>query len=770
MKRRDSVDRTQSLKENKGSALVMVLVVIAFISILVSVMYYRSILNYQMKMVDYKAKDNFYTAENAMDEIRTGLQSIVSNAIAESYAEVMQNYDDFTNEQRKLEFTKNFSNKVELALIDSTNSNSFVRYYNRTVLRNFITNLCPPGGTVGAVLVEEAATNELVLFEEAVVLRNVKLTYTDADGYVSIINTDIRIEVPNIDFNEAFKYPDILDFSIIANESLVVNNGLTSQIQGNMYAGADGIGIGTDASNAKLTISDADLVVTDGVISLGESDSLEFITATGEISDLWAKGIELNSSDVKINSAIHVADDTTINGKNSELIYSGAYYGFGEESGSSGNGSEGSSAILINGLGSKLDFSGLSALTLAGNAYISISGKGSMTDDVETGMDGQADRTKIEGSYAFTEKENVIMGESIAVKSNQLAYLVPAECIGYYGEKCILGSNPVTQARLNDEFITKWSTAPVEEKALYQEVNMEKLCSMNNLLISDVSIRKLFKRENASTTLVYYYMVFKDSKTANSFFEKYYTDNKTKMDTYISKYVADIKFADYENMMVDLAGNIMRVENDGTNTSYILEKDTLAASNSTPDYKNALNHFKEQYASFADKYKFENVVDTNIYVQPDPGVTNSIYLGGMYEGTSDVKYVRFGDGLDEVNAVVVKVFDSTKAYELTNLIPDIDKLRVVVVDGDVVVKTDYKGIIIASGKVTIEDGMSVIKDEEGVAKAMQLSKTNGTEEYNFIDVFKDGNALETPSGGPGTGNEEYVKIEELVGYTNWSKQ
>lgn len=47
---------------NKGSAMVVVIIAMAFIGILASVLMYMSLLNYQMKANNLQAKDNFYSA------------------------------------------------------------------------------------------------------------------------------------------------------------------------------------------------------------------------------------------------------------------------------------------------------------------------------------------------------------------------------------------------------------------------------------------------------------------------------------------------------------------------------------------------------------------------------------------------------------------------------------------------------------------------------------------------------------------------------------
>ena len=75
----------------------------------------------------------------------------------------------------------------------------------------------------------------------------------------------------------------------------------------------------------------------------------------------------------------------------------------------------------------------LKNLTLAGNSYISLT----KANDGITSEDGVSN----------TGVQDVMMGQSIAVKSDQLAYLVPALCIGVdaSGKTVLNGaSNPIT--------------------------------------------------------------------------------------------------------------------------------------------------------------------------------------------------------------------------------------------------------------------------------------------------------------------------------------
>lgn len=45
----------------------------------------------------------------------------------------------------------------------------------------------------------------------------------------------------------------------------------------------------------------------------------------------------------------------------------------------------------------------------------------------------------------------VMMGESIAVKGGQVAYLVPAECIGTLNGESVIGQNPVYASKIDDK-------------------------------------------------------------------------------------------------------------------------------------------------------------------------------------------------------------------------------------------------------------------------------------------------------------------------------
>ena len=80
--------------DDKGSAMVVVIIAMAFIGILASVLMYMSLLNYQMKANNLQAKDNFYSAETVLDEIRVHMEEQVSTSLGNAYTQILVNYDD----------------------------------------------------------------------------------------------------------------------------------------------------------------------------------------------------------------------------------------------------------------------------------------------------------------------------------------------------------------------------------------------------------------------------------------------------------------------------------------------------------------------------------------------------------------------------------------------------------------------------------------------------------------------------------------------------
>lgn len=183
---------------NSGSALIMVIVVVAFISIMATTLLYVSGSNFYRKTTDLKTKESFYEAETALEEIRAALSVEASEAARAAYTSVSINYavaDSKTRESLfRTEFFKEFEAnlpKTEITVDDTT----------VTVIdvQSFVMN--PPGIDYQACISldldkDKVGTLDIHTTEGYADLIGVRLQYTDEQGYTTIISTDFRISVP----------------------------------------------------------------------------------------------------------------------------------------------------------------------------------------------------------------------------------------------------------------------------------------------------------------------------------------------------------------------------------------------------------------------------------------------------------------------------------------------------------------------------------------------------------------------------------------------
>ena len=83
-------------QQNQGFSLFTVLIAVSFVGILGLLVLYIALSNFNMKITDLKGKNSFYTAERALEEIRTGLQEDVGNAMSKAYTQVLERREPFT--------------------------------------------------------------------------------------------------------------------------------------------------------------------------------------------------------------------------------------------------------------------------------------------------------------------------------------------------------------------------------------------------------------------------------------------------------------------------------------------------------------------------------------------------------------------------------------------------------------------------------------------------------------------------------------------------
>jgi Tfp pilus assembly protein PilE len=800
--------------DNKGSAMVVVIIAMAFIGILASVLMYMSLLNYQMKANNLQAKDNFYSAETVLDEIRVHMEEQVSSSLGTAYTQILENYDDTSVAEKESKLRYSFLNSMQKAYQCSDTVS--LNYYDLQKMFNYLSpelqentvlqtsdgvnsyTIQMVGGTVQMTgvngsgdAVSDLPKGQLTLFTDGLSFQKLKVTYTNTSGYVSVIETDIRVKMPDMSFAQAVSLPALTGMSLVAKDTIqvVAESGKLSEakVAGSFYADRVLVGNEDDAASANVTLSlleptnaenDDKRMVAATELYLGKGATL----TSDSYGELWAGKITMHGGATDSGSAtihfngndVYVAENLRMDGANNNFTagslvdenYSGQYVGFG--TGEDGNGS----AIVVNGTGTDIDLSNLVNLTLAGNTYIATKNANDNLTEADGNLNGNA-----------SDRKDILMGQSIAVKSDQLAYLVPADLVQG-------GSNPVTREQadalgntavdfdtassalggntLSSYGITKFITGGSSEKQ---------------------GIRTFYKRLNSKITIVYYYVSFDSStqagrEAANRYFQDYYKVNKSTMDAYASIYTDGIKIRNQSAgaYIMHLAGNVVMFNKDQTTGSYsgTLQNATLGSDANNLGYQQQL---------VADASKFQALCKKLIdgYEQLAPSEkeeTANVYSNLVETGeiTSFTAVLNGSTG----DKTAAKYFESTAYPECKAVIVDGDynypeaghadfKGGIIIATGDVKIQDgkEFNGVILAGGNILLGQNVKVTPDKEAVLRALTYSKEITTSagnqrEFHVVDFLKGG------EGYLQNNNKTYVNSDinlgDLIVYENWQKQ
>lgn len=568
-------------RDDRGSAIVIVIIAMAMIGILATTLLWMAYMNYMIKVADIRNKNSFYTAEEVVEQIMSGLRRESAGAVGVAYRDVLANWDNLDSEAARSNL---FMTTYMDTLIDKLKDPSYgaIRY-DRSILEAYVDIADFSGGTAGvdvaawnhgnALSEAEGAPEMEVVNNNSIILKNIYVSCADADDRLSIVKTDIRLDVPKLVFENTGSIDGLYQYSLIGNQGVELQGPGITQVEGSIYAGADKNGIGgltlglkteTDGSitktyNTSLVLEDALRVISKGDITVeGPSSALTVRDVPGEDNRLYAKNINLNSGTASLDSKVYVANDLTLDGVGSRVALTKEYYGYGN---SAFNGLPGepvadpavSSAIIINGRDSTVDMSAVTRLLLAGRSYISPrlgNTAGHMGSD-------KADLT--------SSSPPVMMGESIAVKGGQVAYLVPAECIGTLNGESVIGQNPVYASKIDDKTEENEKTYGVGfkevdfDRAVYRlggktlrEMGVGSSVPGHTAADDMKYIRKVYAPYRGDT-LLYYYLVM-DKDTAEKYFVQYYDfhANREEIDNYFNRYLSGgIQLGDFADPMTE---------------------------------------------------------------------------------------------------------------------------------------------------------------------------------------------------------------------------
>jgi Tfp pilus assembly protein PilX len=465
-------------RDNRGAAIITVLITMTLLIVLASVVLYTSLANLQMKKLDKEGKISFYNAETVMNEIRAGVQQAVSGAIEAAYSEVLVSYNTATKEEQTAAFKNNFvtalldfkvkSEGVDRSLVTRSGSDY---YYDPQLLMAFVSS------QTGVAI---SGSGSVVVSAEDVRLRGIDVTYT-ANGYQTKVSADIRILKPELPYTStSMKQSKAPDYAIIADGTLSQpGGGGTVTVTGSVYAGA----VELSGANNKFIVNNAANFVSAGPVNVNLG-SLTLNSATA----LWAGEITLNNgANLRIDGDAYVQDDLNLL-TSAKATLNGRYFGFGNAL----DNADQSSAIIINGQNTVLDMTWLRTLLIAGHSFVNFG----------------------------TDNGYVLMGESISVKSNQLVYMVPEGCLKVTNPYQCIG-NPS-----DDDLRAMVALEPA--LAAY---------GITDPISSVQYIRKpMVQPDGQTVTFVYFCLKFPTAKAANDYFRDYFNANKPEIQKYLDLY------------------------------------------------------------------------------------------------------------------------------------------------------------------------------------------------------------------------------------------
>lgn len=192
---------------NEGSALLTVILVVAFLTILATVLLYVTGMNFQIKQADYQNKKNFYTGETALEQIRTELMKDVSKAALLANDDMAMNYVSLdTEDLRELQYHNYFTSRLQ-EIWDAKLAthgcwdNLLRSYYTNTTDNTLEMDLAKydanHNGTLSSVEALDIDSNSGIIY-----IKGLKMTYTNPDNKLTtIISTDFKITAPAVDWS-----------------------------------------------------------------------------------------------------------------------------------------------------------------------------------------------------------------------------------------------------------------------------------------------------------------------------------------------------------------------------------------------------------------------------------------------------------------------------------------------------------------------------------------------------------------------------------------
>lgn len=818
-------------KNNSGSTIVIVLLMTSFVLILSTLITTTTMINLRMKMASSQSTKSFYTAEEAVDEVRAALGVISVECFNTAYEEELTKLystnstgttinNKEANQQMRQKYTKDLLNKMQL-FEGVPSSDAKIAFYlgqpagsftianwnaddtkadEKKIYTSFVDTLNNYIEDNTKLSVEKVTkitfdvSGVSPLYSYAIGFYDCVVKYLDNSGNYSYITFNGAVGMPDIEID--FKNDDkvgtlcFADYSLVGNGGIILPKNASATISGSAYAGT-----GASAKGTALTINEgASLTMGGGYFVCGgniEADNNSGLSVNN--TSLWAKNINV-SDGVTINSnaaSFNLQDDLTVDGENSEVNINGSFFGFGYEEGNLAKQRPNySSAIIVNGLNSHITFGTLGQLYVAGRAYIK-----------------------------FSDDRAYATGESSAVNINQEIYMIPAK---------LLTNGSKNPSALNDSAASGVKfTCDINENNFfaYDLLASEKYESRNAYFDTDGNLVDESTLETDSTTHLitdaniransktYYYFKFKDDYARNKYanlilddteFESYISgksdDNKENARKLRKQIIAakdsfkGLTNSSITGVSINTPGAFSQITSSSGSTLSAAELKIKAASTDRALRYDVLNKIlanplksDEESGWYTSRADLQNDLSSR-----NPAKYNSINLsnytlGDVFgniineEGIEELlrsgagptySYPRFTDG----SHYAVYKLNSADPTETLKISTVGFASGLVVCTGNVDVDVDFSGVILAKGKVTVESGCTVSNGytETSFKTAMEgwmasANEADGTlrNGYDIGHIFRFYNSKTTTTSG--TLTVDKMTYRDMVRIDKWRK-
>lgn len=818
-------------KNNSGSTIVIVLLMTSFVLILSTLITTTTMINLRMKMASSQSTKSFYTAEQAVDEVRAALGVISVECFNTAYEEELTKLystnstgttinNKEANQQMRQKYTKDLLNKMQL-FEGVPSSDAKIAFYlgqpagsftianwnaddtkadEKKIYTSFVDTLNNYIEDNTKLSVEKVTkitfdvSGVSPLYSYAIGFYDCVVKYLDNSGNYSYITFNGAVGMPDIEID--FKNDDkvgtlcFADYSLVGNGGIILPKNASATISGSAYAGT-----GASAKGTALTINEgASLTMGGGYFVCGgniEADNNSGLSVNN--TSLWAKNINV-SDGVTINSnaaSFNLQDDLTVDGENSEVNINGSFFGFGYEEGNLAKQRPNySSAIIVNGLNSHITFGILGQLYVAGRAYIK-----------------------------FSDDRAYATGESSAVNINQEIYMIPAK---------LLTNGSKNPSALNDSAASGVKfTCDINENNFfaYDLLASEKYESRNAYFDTDGNLVDESTLETDSTTHLitdaniransktYYYFKFKDDYARNKYANLILDD--TEFESYISGKSDDYKenarklrkqiiaakdsFKGLTNssitgVSINTPGAFSQITSSSGSTLSAAELKIKAASTDRALRYDVLNKIlanplksDEESGWYTSRADLQNDLSSRNPAKYSSINLSNYTLGDVFgniineEGIEELlrsgagptySYPRFTDG----SHYAVYKLNSADPTETLKISTVGFASGLVVCTGNVDVDVDFSGVILAKGKVTVESGCKVSDGytEASFKTAMEgwmnsANEADGTlrNGYDIGHIFRFYNSKTTTTSG--TLTVDKMTYRDMVRVDKWRK-